>query len=498
MSRVNTNVNSIISQRVLASQTKGLEGTLQKLSTGLRINRAKDDPSGLIASENLRAEKTAISQAINNGERADNVVSIAEGGLIEIQDQLRNLEGLVDSASSAAGLSDEERAAIQLQVDGILGSIDRIADQTSFQGVKLLNGNFEFLTSGVAASALDEVDVNAALFAAIDSNGNSGSITLTVQVGQSAQTALAAISTGVNGNNVEAFSGQTVTFEFTGANGTTQLSFASGTTVTTAVDSINQFTELTGLSAATSGNLISVRSTNVGSDNFVSIRHIEGSAYESNIRIDNGTGTAVSTAGVSSGTDRGRDADVFINGITANVTGLKASISQPNLDISLRLDSNFNTQSNSTSFVVTGGGARFNLGPTSNLASKVGIGFRTTTTGNLGSSVNGRLAALKSGGTANIMDGDVDRAQRIVRDAIGQISTQRGQLGSFITNTVRTTINSLNIAFENTAAAESTIRDTDFAKETADLTRRQILVQAATNTLAISNAQPQNALALLG
>ena len=498
MTSVNTNINSIVSQRVLGLQNAGLANSLERLSTGLRINRGKDDPSGLIASENLRAEKTAITQAITNGERAENIISIAEGGLTEIQDQLNNLEGLVDSAASSAGLSDEEKEAIQLQIDGILGSIDRVADQTSFQGVKLLNGNFEFLTSGVTSSELSEVSVNAALFAAIDSNGNSGSISLTVTVGNSAQTALSFLSVGQNGAGTAAFSGQTATFEFTGANGTVQLSFASGTTAADAVTSINNNTELTGVSASTSGDGIVLRSTDVGSDNFVSVRFIEGSAYESRIHTDNGTGTAINTTGASSGTDSGRDADILINGIAANVRGLEASISQPNLDVKVTVADAFNTRGSASNFSITGGGARFNLGPQSELASKVGIGLNAVTTGTLGSAGNGRLAALKSGGTANVLNGDVDRAQKIVRDAIGKVSTQRGHLGSFISNTVRTSINAMGIAFENTAAAESAIRDTDFAEETAELTRRQILVQAATNTLAISNAQPQNALALLG
>ena len=498
MTRINNNIGSIISERVLKTQTRALDDNLIRLSTGLRINRGKDDPSGLIASENLRAEQTAITQAIKNGERAESVATIAEGGLVEIQDQLRVLEGLVDSAANVSGLSDEERSAIQLQVDGVLGSIDRIANSPQFQGIRLLNGNFEFTTSGMVTSHIDEIDIYSALFPSIDSNGNAGSFTLDIAVATSAQTAVVAISAGINANNVEAFSGQTVTFEFTGANGTTQLSFASGTTATTAVSSINQFTEVTGLSAATSGNLIVVRSTDLGSDNFVSIRHIEGSAYESNIRVDDGSGTAVSTAGQSVGTDRGRDADIFVNGIATHVKGLSASLSQANLDLDMKVDSNLNTRGSTTSLVITGGGARFNLGPTSNLASKVGIGFISTTTGKLGSIENGRLAALKSGSTANVVTGDVDRAQRIVRDAINALSKQRGKLGSFITNTVRTTMNSLNIAFENTSAAESTIRDTDFAKETAELTRRQILVQTATNSLALSNARSSDVLRLLG
>ena len=497
MSRINTNVNAMIAQRILGQQNKSVATSLEKLSTGLAINRASDGPSGLIASENMRADLTTIKTAISNNERAEDITSIAEGGLIEVQDQLNTLLGLVTQASSRDGLSPEERAAVQLQIDGILGSVDRIANQTSFQGVKLLNGNFEFLTSGVQSGHIDSYSINAALLPDVTAS----TMAIDVRLDTSAQTGLTLISAG-GGTNADTFSGQTVTFEITGSLGTTQLAFASGTTVTEAATSINQFRDLTGVSASTSSanGAVSVvlHSRELGSDEFVAVRHVEGSAYEARIFIDNGTGTAVQTSGLANGRDSGRDATVRINGIATNVTGLDASISQPFLDIEMRLDSAFNTSGNSTSFTITQGGAKFNLGPRSELASKFHLGLNSVSTGQLGDATNGRLAALKSGGTANLIDGDYDRAQRIVESSIKNVSKMRGNLGSFITNTVRTTVNSLGIALENTAAAESAVRDTDFATETGELTRRQILSQAATNSLAIANAQSQSALALLG
>ena len=497
MTRINTNVNSIIAQRVLGQQNAKVANSLERLSTGLAINKAADSPSGLIASENMRADLTTIKTAITNNERAEDIISIAEGGLIEVQDQLNTLLGLVTQASSRDGLSPEERDAVQLQIDGILGSVDRIANQTSFQGVKLLNGNFEFVVSGMTASHIDEFQVNAALLPDVTASV----MLLDVRLDTSAQTALTLISAG-GGTNFDTFSGQTVTFEITGNLGTTQLAFASGTTVTEAASSINQFRDLTGVSASTSSanGAVSVvlHSRQLGTDQFVAVRHVEGSAYEARIFIDDGTGTAVQNSGLANGRDAGRDAVVRINGIEAAVTGTVAKISQPFLDIEMRLDTTFNTSGNSTSFNITSGGAKFNLGPRSELASKYHLGLNSVSTGQLGNAVDGRLAALKSGGTANLVDGDYDRAQRITESAIRRVSTMRGGLGSFITNTVRTTVNSLGIALENTAAAESAVRDTDFATETGELTRRQILSQAATNSLAIANAQSQSALSLLG
>jgi len=126
MSRINTNVSSIIAQRILTTQNTRLNQSLQRLSTGLRINSGKDDPAGLIASETLRAEKNAVQAAQTNVARAVNVVAVAESGLSEITTLLTDLEDLVDRSSNETGISDDERVANQQEIDLILDSINRI------------------------------------------------------------------------------------------------------------------------------------------------------------------------------------------------------------------------------------------------------------------------------------------------------------------------------------------------------------------------------------
>ncbi|MFN7429134.1 MAG: flagellin, partial [bacterium] len=144
MSRINTNVPSQIARRNLSENNKGLNTTLERLSTGLRINRGKDDPAGLIASENLRAEKSSLTAAIANAERADQFANIAEGGLSEISNLLTDLRGLVTASANTSGISAEEKSANQLQIDSILQTVDRLSEATNFQGIKLLNGNQDF------------------------------------------------------------------------------------------------------------------------------------------------------------------------------------------------------------------------------------------------------------------------------------------------------------------------------------------------------------------
>ncbi len=270
MSRINTNVSSQIAQRILGQNSKTLNTTLERLSTGLRINRGKDDPAGLIASENLRSEKTALTSAISNAERTDQLANIAEGGLQEVSGLLTDLQGLITATANGAGLSTEEKQANQLQIDSILQTIDRISDSTNFQGVKLLNGNFDFTASSVA-SGVSDFRVNGAKL----SSGNT--LAVTALVTTSAQQASLFLST--NGS-LDLGSGELFTIEVAGNLGSRELSFASGTTTAQIANAINSFKDVTGVSAATytSGstvNGLSLLSTDYGSDAFVSVKVVD-------------------------------------------------------------------------------------------------------------------------------------------------------------------------------------------------------------------------------
>jgi len=157
---------------------------------------------------------------------------------------------------------------------------------------------------------------------------------------------------------------------------------------------------------------------------------------------------------------------------------------------------------NISALTITGGGADFQLAGDVNIAGKTSIGLANVAARGLGrtddSGTARFLSDLGSGASLNVVDGDTSKAQEVLDAAINDISSLRGRLGSFQTNTVGATIRSLSISLENTTAAESIIRDADFAVETAGLTRAQILSQSAIQALTLSNAQPQSALALLG
>lgn len=156
MTRINTNVPSLVARQRLHSSNADLSTALNRLSTGLKINRGADDPGGLIARDALRTEITGINRAISNTHRASQIISTTDSALGQVGDLLTEVRGLVVEASNAGAISEEEVAANQLQIDSSLEAINRIAQTTTFQGRKLLDGSQDFLsTIGNVSSVTD-------------------------------------------------------------------------------------------------------------------------------------------------------------------------------------------------------------------------------------------------------------------------------------------------------------------------------------------------------
>jgi flagellin len=496
MSQINTNVPSLLAQRVLMNQNRSLTTSLERLSTGFRINRGADDPAGLIASETLRSEKTAISAAMKNIQRAEQVVNTAEGGLQEINNLLLELQSLVGESGNDAGLSIEEKEANQLQIDSILATIDRISTSTRFNGQNLLNGDLDYITEGGANLA--DIRVNSAKIP------SGGEITVTVDVEEAATQARVFMDTDDLGV-VDAENEGPVTIEITGAKGSQQFSFAAGTESDDIVAAINTFSDVTGVIASNADDTsdadpenhtfgVLLTSDAYGSSAKISAKTIDAPAGTGEIfgvANEEGTGSDSLAASV---TAAGTDAEVKINGQNATTNGLNARIVTDGFDVTITLKE---AQENGT-FKITGGGADFSITPRVSLAGRASLGVGSVSTGSLGNSTVGLLTELRAGRDANVVNGNVAKAQEIIDAAIAEVAGLRGRLGAFQKNTLGATLSNLGVALENTSAAESLIRDTDFAAETATLTRQQIMSQAAMQALAIANAQPQAILALLG
>jgi len=222
-----------------------------------------------------------------------------------------------------------------------------------------------------------------------------------------------------------------------------------------------------------------VNSTQFGSAQFVSISALTGTFN-----------------GLSGNKATGTDANVTINGAAAEVAGLNVSYRTASLDVSLNI-TNAADKPHTSTFYVTGGGATFALGSKVTETNKASIGIDSVSTGSLGDSFNGYLNSLGSGGANNLSSSNLVTSQNIIDSAIQQVSSLRGRLGAFQDYTIGSTVNSLGVAYENVSAAESAVTDTDFAQETSNLTRAQILSQSATTVLAQANSLPDQALTLL-
>ncbi len=467
MSRINTNINSLQAIRALNKNQSDLSTRLQRLSTGLRINTGKDAPAGLIASETLRSEINGISQAVDNTNRASNVINTAEGALGEVSALLLEVQSLTIEAANTGALGNEEVKANQLQLDSILTSINRIANTTEFGGIKLLDGSLDYTTSGVTSTAIDVVNINSAKIP------DNGFVTVTVDVTTSATLAQTVYSGG-------ALTGP-ATIEIAGNTGSEQISLATSSTVNQIQAAVNQLTAATGVSATVSGTDLVFNSVAYGASNFVTVRAVTG------------------TFTPSVTTDYGQNATVLINGAAADVDGLSASLRTSNLDINLTLDAAFatNPAAGASSFDITSGGAKFQIGSKVERNGQISVGIGAVATSRLGNEVVGFLSSLSSGQGNSLVSGNTIQAQKILNSSISQVAFLRGRLGALQKNVLDTNVTSLGVALENVTASESAIRDADFAKETAALTRAQILVQANTSILSQANATPQNVLSLL-
>ncbi|HQU41431.1 MAG TPA: flagellin, partial [Pirellulales bacterium] len=161
MTRINTNLTSLQAQTNLYNNQLSLQTSLQRLSTGLRINSGKDDPSGLIAASVLGSEVVSTGQAITNSQRANNIVATADAALAQVGTLLNDIAGLVQASANKGAVSSSEIAANQVQVDSAIESIDRIGQTTVFGGNQLLNGSKAFNVTGNLGSAFQSTsDIN--------------------------------------------------------------------------------------------------------------------------------------------------------------------------------------------------------------------------------------------------------------------------------------------------------------------------------------------------
>ncbi len=455
--------------------------SITRLSTGLRINSAADDPAGLIISENMRSQLRGIGQAIRNSQDAINMSKTAEGALDEVQRLLRDIRGLAVHSANSAVVDSATLQANQTQIRSTLASIDRIARSTQFGDKKLLDGTAGALANITAAGLANSIFMGSTF------NGDtiaSGPVTVArvtqatkalVTMGKGFASANAIVTTAgsfvINGYSIQTDGTESVSSLVTRINEmstttgvTAQLSGSGPVTVVLSQNdygsqhSITMFDASTILNSATSAN-------SVGADG----------VYNVTVLTDNGLQTVPFTGGRSAGDSGLKLTDNYGNSIllsengNANITGLARQLG-----------------------VVTAGNVRFQIGANSDQSTT--FSMPVVFANRLGTSaVAGKtLADLDVTTPQGAQD-----AMNIIDDAITQLAQMRGELGSFQKNFLESASRSLDVANENLTSSESAIRDADMASEITEYTRLQILKQSGMSVLAQANQAPQSVLSLL-
>ncbi len=390
---INTNIMSLNAQRNLNTSGASLATSIQRLSSGMRINSAKDDAAGLAISERFTTQIRGLDVATRNANDGISLAQTAEGAMVEISSNLQRIRELAVQSANATN-SGNDREALNAEVQQLLGEIDRVANQTSFNGTKLLDGSFTGALFQVGADAGQTIGVNSIVDANIDMLGKAGfaaTQTSTNAVASGIATAAGNLSgLSINGKAIAAVK---VAIGDTGADVQKKLASA-----------INESMDQTGVYASIdSTGKLQLESVKAGQDFSIS-----------------GTLSAVA-------------------GITTDVSGIANATVAAN---------------------VTATGSRF----------------------------------LKDLDISDFTG--AQRALEIVDKALTAVSGSRAEMGA-IQNRFTSTIANLSTTSENLSASRSRIRDADYAKETAELTRTQILQQAGTAMLAQANQVPQNVLNLL-
>jgi flagellin len=454
--------------------------SLERLSSGLKINKASDDPAGLVISENMRAQISGLNQAIENSELATAMVQTAEGALTEIHSLLNSMRELAIHAANSGVASDADRAADQAEIENALATIQRISEYTQFGTKSLLDGS-NGLTGAVIEGAVE--------YLAAGAQTASGYYSMNVSTRAEkaiVQTANSGLIAGITADE-----SLVLTNNITGATATIYLE--AGDNAQTIADKINAYTDTLGVEVATDGTDLTVSSTIYGSDANFTI-------YSDNEATDG------SQSGFSAAGDTGNGIDVagtFVyDGVAYQVEGVGAVMHGRSGTPAEGLQVFYNgaTGSDIGRVLISNQSMTFQVGP--NADQTVSVAVANIASRELGRGLDAAFDGsnqFRNLSEISVLDTSMaNDTLSVIDKAIAEISAIRGDLGAFQGNTLESGLNSLRVAQENLVAAESIIRDTDMAAEVASFTRSQIMLQSATAMLSHANSTPSIVLQLLG
>lgn len=488
---INSNIASLTSQRNLNTSQSQLATSLQRLSSGLRINSAKDDAAGLAISERFTAQIRGLNQATRNANDGISLAQTAEGALQSAGDILQRVRELsVQSANASNSAGD--RQAVQAEVGSLVAELDRIAQTTEFNGQKLLDGTFGTAVFQVGANANQTIYASTGNFrTSTYGNNRVTSVATAANVAGTRTDAQVAAGTGVRiADATLAING------YVGSSGT--ISVAAGSSAKTIAAQVNS-------TSAQSGVTASARTEST-------VTLSAAGSYSFQVVSDNSAANAASVSFSVVGTSGAENLSTAVAAINdqSSKTGVTASVNSSGAlvvtnasgnDIFLRNTTVGNTNAGTVTFgngnLAAAGAADNNIGLTGSVLLDSEKSFTASGTANsvlTAASVGSTLQTVASLDVTTV--DNATKALKIVDSALAAVSGQRAKFGA-LQSRFETTISNLQTSSENLSASRSRIRDADFAEETASLTRAQILQQAGVAILAQANALPNNVLALL-
>jgi len=482
---INTNQSALNAQRQLNNTTGSLGRSFERLSSGLRINGAKDDAAGLSITTRFSAQIRGLNQAVRNSNDGISLAQTAEGALNETTNILQRIRELsVQSANDTN--NDSDRASLQAEVSQLKDELDRIAETTNFNGNKVLDGSFLSQDLQVGANVGETLNVSIKGAATGDlarqARYDGGSFVSKANLGGNLT---------LNGTKVRS----TVA-----ADDKSSTSLASSSAIAKAA-AINDVSSTTGVRAIVGETTVTgnsaVAAVTLDASSYFSINgsKIAGFAVSAN-DADGSLVDAVNAVSDDTGVTAALDASGQLQLTAADGRNITVEGSDTNVLGDLGIDSlgasTVATQVGNT-VVATGkltlqSDSNFELGG----AASTLVGFQSFGAGVFG--VNSEKAV--SSVDISTRSGAVE-ALDVIDLALEDVSSQRAKLGA-LQNRLESTINNLSTTSENLSASRSRILDADFASETAQLSRNQIIQQAGVSILAQANQQPQVALALLG
>jgi flagellin len=475
---VNTNVLSLNAQRNLSNSEGALGQALERLSSGLRINSAKDDAAGLAIAERLTTQIRGLNQAVRNANDGISLSQTTEGALNEVVSNLQRIRELAVQSANGTN-SGDNRAALDAEVQERLAEIDRIANQTNFNGLNVLDGTFGAATFQVGSEVGDTITLD------LSASARTGDL------GQIAQdTGAAAVDANGIGSNEVTINGTTV------ANSS---NFEGDTAAGQTADSA--FAKAAAINASgISGVTAEANATVVTADNAGAGVTLDDAGDNYTLEVNGVTVVDVTGTGAVSQDDL----VAAINNATS-VTGVTASVNDSNtIELTAADGRNITVNATLTNNSGTGDATAFDSGAAATTRADVTLtsptGAITVVDANnrlgFGSTTIALDTETLSGVDITTVENSEDAINR-VDAALATINAQRGDLGA-VQNRLESTISNLSNVVVNLEASRSRIIDADFAAETAKLTRAQILQQAGVSVVSQANAAPQSVLGLLG